>query len=152
MLAWLKNFFKVKTEKDSFNKRMLYLLKTIKHYKKIFKDIDPFEKNILYVKVNVVDKNILSYIIEINKYLTFQESKIPNILYRNDHITIYFIEFLKDDTGKVSMDSTIYINSLLDYTYSLIFAYEVNKDRKLYHYIMHILELFRTLEMKLDTS
>lgn len=150
MLKWLKKLFKLDRPRGSPGYNLLQLFIDIKKYKKRLSDIDPIKENLSYVKITVVDKNIISYIVEMNKYLTFNKSKIPDILYRNDHVEIYFIDFLKNSKGKILLDSSIYINNLLEYTYRLILAYEQNKDRKLYQYILHVLNIFKTLDSALE--
>ena len=146
MFNWLKSIFKKTLSLNIYDNDLTNLYKTINHYKTLFKNIDPINDNLLYIEIIVVDKNILYYIAEIHKYLIEENSSIPNILYRHDHNSIYFIDFIKNDDGKVMLNSNMLLLNLLDNVYDLLMVYENTNDRKLHQYIMHVINIFKALE------
>jgi len=144
MFTKIKMYFKSLTSVDIYRDDM-DLYRVIKELKLRFRDIDPMASKLLYTKIVTVDKNILKYIVSCHNFLLNEKNSIPDILYINNHSTNYLVDFLKDDDGKILLNSNIYLLELLDKLESLYGMYELQPDRKLKSYIIHVLNIYRDI-------
>lgn len=144
MFTKIKMYFKSLTSVDIYRDD-INLYRVIKELKLRFQDIDPMVNKLLYAKVVTVDKNILKYIVSCHNFLLNEKNNVPDVLYINNHNTNYLIDFLKDDDGKILLNSNIYLLELLDKLESMYGMYELRSDRKLKSYIIHVLNIYRDI-------
>ena len=155
-VMWVTNIFKRKHMYSIDSNESLHLHKTLRLLIDFFRDRSLIDRRVINVKITTLYPNILAYISASDHVLKNSSTnkiaaKMGGDLYRTKTV----MEFISYDNGDVISDNSLYTNTLLDMTLSMLEMYENlnggNDEYEnihstiLYRYIINIVDMYRVI-------